>query len=211
MTTGQLALYNRALRFLGERKLADLTEAREPRRLLDDVWDDDFVRACLEAELWTFATRTVKLDYTPSVEPDFGYNRAFLKPSDWVRTAGIASDEFFHCPLTQYEDERGYLYASIDILYCRYISDDPAYGGDLSLWPSSMSAWAACSMAVEVAPRLTQSQTKIDLLEKKERKLRGEAAAIDAQQQPARFPPVGSWVRARRYARYVTDPTINRW
>ena len=35
----RLQLYNSALLLLGERNLASLSENREPRRLLDHVWD----------------------------------------------------------------------------------------------------------------------------------------------------------------------------
>ena len=37
MANDQLSLYNNALTVLGERKIASLTENREPRRVLDDV------------------------------------------------------------------------------------------------------------------------------------------------------------------------------
>ena len=34
----KLGLYNRALRVLGETKLSSLSEAREPRYILDDIY-----------------------------------------------------------------------------------------------------------------------------------------------------------------------------
>ena len=40
----RLQLYNRALRIIQERKLSSLTEKREPRFLLDDVWEEGGVR-----------------------------------------------------------------------------------------------------------------------------------------------------------------------
>src|SRR3546814_6155120 len=100
MTATQLSLYNGALRLCGEAKLANLTEDREPRYVLDDVWDDGALRHCLQQGLWNFAMRTVEAEYSPSVEPSFGFRRAFDKPTDWVRTAAMASDEYFRCPLT---------------------------------------------------------------------------------------------------------------
>jgi hypothetical protein len=39
MSASKLKLYNDALGILGERRLASLTENREPRRVLDEVWD----------------------------------------------------------------------------------------------------------------------------------------------------------------------------
>src|SRR3546814_10721056 len=77
MTATQLSLYNGALRLCGEAKLANLTEDREPRYVLDDVWDDGALRHCLQQGLWNFAMRTVEAEYSPSVEPSFGFRRAF--------------------------------------------------------------------------------------------------------------------------------------
>src|SRR5438270_251157 len=78
----------------GERFLASLTEEREPRRLLDQAWASNAVRACLEMGQWNFAMRTIQIDYDSGVEPGFGYNRAFPKPTDWVNTTGVCEDEF---------------------------------------------------------------------------------------------------------------------
>ena len=36
----RLDVYNGALRRLGSRRLASLTENREPRRVLDDIWNN---------------------------------------------------------------------------------------------------------------------------------------------------------------------------
>ena len=80
MTT-QLDLYNGALLQVGERFLASLTEQREPRRLLDQVWAANGVKTCLEEGQWPFAMRTVQVDYDPSITPTFGYARVFQKPT----------------------------------------------------------------------------------------------------------------------------------
>ena len=82
MTT-KLKLYNKALLYCKERKLASLTEEGKPRRLLDEVYDDS-IEYCLEEGLWKFATQTVRIDYDESIAPLYGYRRAFVKPSDWT-------------------------------------------------------------------------------------------------------------------------------
>ena len=97
--TDQLGLYNGALRMLGESRLSSLTEAVENRRLLDEVWDDGAVNSCLEFGYWNFATRTVQASYDPDATPAFGFTYAYSKPTDWIKTAAIASDEFFRNPL----------------------------------------------------------------------------------------------------------------
>jgi len=197
MTT-QLSIYNSALRQCGERKIASLSENREPRRVLDSAWDDGLISYCLEQGLWNFAMRTVKLEYSPSVEPSFGYSRAFDKPTDHVRTAGLCSDEFFTCSLLQYTDEAGYWFAELDTIYVRYVSDDNAYGNDMSLWPQTFTKFVSAYLAGEVAERITGNRSKADEIKKEARKLLIDARSKDAMAEPTTTMPQGSWVSARQ-------------
>ena len=107
MTITVLQLYNGALtEFCGERPLASTTENREPRYLLDEAYSGggNCKRTCLEQGQWNFAMRTQKLTYDTSIVPDFGYQCAYAKPSDWVNNTGIWQDEYMRVPLIQYTD-----------------------------------------------------------------------------------------------------------
>ncbi|HET99682.1 MAG TPA: hypothetical protein ENH89_04810, partial [Aurantimonas coralicida] len=68
MATDQLALYNIALAAVGERSIASLTEGREPRRLLDEIWNRGAgaIEYFLEQGYWNFAIRTVQIDRSTS-------------------------------------------------------------------------------------------------------------------------------------------------
>lgn len=193
----QLQLYNRALRIVKERRLSSLTEKQESRYLLDQVWDEGGVRACLARGHWNFAMRTIQAEYTSAVEPDFGLARAFVKPSDWVRTSAFCSDPYFQSPLMQYADEAGYWFADIDTVYIKYVSDDAAYGEDLSLWIESFFDFAAHYFAAEIQGQLTSSESKEINLDKKLDKALAKAKSEDGQNEPARMIPRGSWVGAR--------------
>lgn len=197
MTT-RLQIYNNSLLVLGERKLASLTENRENRRILDQIWDDGFVDNVLEEGQWNFAMRTIQLDYTPSVEPDFGFSRAFEKPSDFVRISAICSDEFFNDPLIAFSDEMGYWFADIDTIYVKYISNDASYGGDLSQWPETFSQYAQGYMASLINMRITQSESKQEKLDKDLKKLLINARSKDALKEGPSFMPAGTWSRSRR-------------
>src|SRR5690349_21802567 len=109
--TDKLTLYNDALLILGERKLASLAEAREPRRALDDAYDLT-LRYALEQGYWNFAIRAVQLAASASVTPAFGYMHAFTKPADFVRVVEQSASETFSPPLIGKEivDEPGYWY-----------------------------------------------------------------------------------------------------
>lgn len=199
MAITKLGLFNDALRLCKERKLASLTENREPRRLLDDAYGDGStvgsVRRCLELGQWTFAMRGAMVDYTPSIEPSFGYRYAFTQPEDMVNVAAVCSDEFFNSPLTQYVDERGYWYADLQTIYVKYVSNHASYGADLSLWPQTFGDLVSADLAREIVGGLTNGDP--DDVEKKYAKRLKTALSKDAMRKPTAFPPTGSWVSAR--------------
>lgn len=196
MTT-KLLLYNGALTKLGERRLASLSENREPRRALDAVWDDNFVNKVLLAGQWNFATISVRADYSGSIEPDFGYSRAFDKPDDFIRTMAICSDEFFKAPVLDYVDEGNYWFSDLDTMYIKYVSNADDAGGDLSLWPDNLAEYAQWALAEKVCKRLTQSESTLEDCRKEMKKALTSSKSTDAMASPTAFPPSGSWVNSR--------------
>lgn len=195
--TDRLSLYNDALLLCGERPLASLTEDREPRRILDQVWASDGVSKCLEMGQWKFAMRTVQIDPDPSVDTQFGYRNAFQKPSDWVITSALCSDEYFNAPLTQYSDEAGYWYADLELIYVKYVSSDSNYGGDLSRWPGTFAEFVASHFASRVVLKLSADNARTDAILKLRKRLLTEAKNKDAMAGPSSFPAQGSWSMAR--------------
>lgn len=200
MTT-KLDLFNSALRLCKQRKLASLSDNSEARRLLDDAWGDGqttgAVKYCLELGQWSFAMRTAMVDYSPSVEPDFGYRYAFDQPADLVRIAAVCQDEFFKVPLLEYTDERGYWYASIPTIYVRWVSNDPDYGADLSLWPESFGKVVSAYLAMEIVGNLTQGENEKLVAAKAFKEAVRLAKGKDGMNNPTRYAPQGSWSRAR--------------
>lgn len=203
MTT-KLTLFNDALLLVGERFLASLTEEVESRRLLDRAYDGA-VKFCLERAQWSFATRTIQLDYDSGMEPDFGYRRAFTQPEDWCGTKAMCSDEFFRVPLLRVQHEANIVYADEDTIYWRYVSTDPLYGFNLSQWPETFKDVVACHLAMKVAPRLAKDQGLADILEKKRDRLMDTAKNDDARREPTQFPAPGAWGQARTRASGSND------
>lgn len=197
MSTTRLELYNDALTSLGERTLASLSEEREPRRLLDVVWDSGAIDYCLERGLWNFATRSQKYEYSPSVEPQWGYRRAFDKPTDFIRTAGLCSDEYFRTPLLAYVDEADYWFADLDVIYVRYVSNDNAYGNNMNKWPKTFERFVSAFLASEIAEKLTKSDRRVakaDAIMDSRLKV---ARSNDAMNEPTATLPAGRWTAAR--------------
>ena len=200
MAITQLQIYNKALLLVGERALSSLTEDREPRYLLDQLWNvEDEVTTCLEDGQWRFAMRAIKIDYDPRVaEPSFGYHRAFLKPADWVLTSGVCSDEFFRMPLTQYFDERGYWWAEIDTIYVRYVSNDPAWGKNMALWPNSFQDYVGADLAARVALKIVDDEKRLEVMLKIAAQAKRKAKSRAAMSAASVWEAQGSWTRARQ-------------
>lgn len=201
MTTTRLSLYNGALRKLGQRKLGSLSEEREPRRILDDIWDDGAVEHCLEQGLWKFALRMQQLDYSPSINPDFGFLRAFEQPEDYVRLARISADGMMNFPLTRYDVNRAIWFAEPDTIYVEYVSNDDEYGADMSLWPKSFVQYVEYYLAYEASLVLTSRSLKmdkrVDALSVDMTAALKMARSKDAVEQNTKFFAPSSWVNAR--------------
>lgn len=196
MAATQLGLYNEALRLIGERRLASLTENREPRRVLDDIWNAEAREYCLEQGMWNFAMRAVTIEKSTTV-PAFGYLNAFDKPNDHIRTAGVAEDEYFNVPLVRMVEEVGFWFADIDPIYVRYISKSESYGFDLTRWPATFTKYVAAYLASEAVLTLTQSPEKQRIiLAIAEQRLK-DARSKDAMGDPTAFLPQGNWTSSR--------------
>ena len=197
MATTRLSIYNDALLLAGERSLASLTENTEARRLLDQVWNNDGINYCLESGQWYFAMRTIRIDYDPDIEPDFGYRRGYTKPSDWILTSGLCSDEYFRVPLTQYSDEAGYWYSDLDFMYVRYVSNDTLYGNDLSRWPRTFSEFVSAQFASKVVLKISNDEDRLGRILKLREKLLVEAKDKNLMASPTKFPARGTWSQSR--------------
>ena len=185
--TDKLSIYNGAAMALGDRKILSLTENRETRRALDGVWDRDGVKTCLQMGMWNFATRSLKYDYSPSVEPPFGFKRAFNKPEDWIRTVGVCEDEFYKVPLLQYQDEAAYWFADLDTIYVRFVSGLTDFGMNFAAWPQNFTRFVELWFALQICKRTTNSQTDKDSLKKDAEQALTLAKSTDAMDEATVF------------------------
>ena len=196
--TDKLSLYNGALvDHLGVDPLDALTDDLPVRYSLDNVWDRDAVDTCLELGQWNFAARSVRLEFESSITPEFGYQYAFTKPNDFIRTMGVCSDEYFDDPLEDYTDESGFWWADIEPLYVRYVSNDSQYGLDYSKWPRNFTRMVESWLAMKVSKLSTYAEKRKEILEDHKELLR-QARSTDAMEQASRKNPAGSWTRSRR-------------
>lgn len=202
MAIDKLGIYNAVCRLCRTKKLASLSENRRPRRLIDDVWAIDPIKFCLEQGQWQFATKTVQITASTTIDPEFGYQYAFEKPSDCVRIVGLSFNEYFTEPEFQFADEQNYLYADIDTLYVKYVSDADDYGRDYDLWPPSFEKLVIAYISNEVVGDLTNSNTLADKIEKEYEKRLMNAQNKDGVNRPVKFGSRGSWNKARNSDAY---------
>lgn len=201
MGTNRLQIYQDALLLCKQRFLASLSEDCEARRLLDNVWTGGGVKNCLEQGQWQFAMRSVMIDSDPDITPEFGYQYAFGKPTDWVLTSALCSDERFRVPITGYRDEISNWTTDVTPIYVQYVSNDDAFGNNLALWPQTFCDFVAAFFASKVVGKLTSDD------EIRQEILRPTTGALDrtrliaknraAMTQATQYPATGSWVRAR--------------
>lgn len=191
-----LAVYNYALGHLGEEPLTTTTDPYQRRRELDNFYPLA-LSTSLEAGQWNFATRAA--EFSSDGTPTIGFTYQFTKPTDWVRTTGFASDEYFDSPIMRYEDEAGVWKADIDPVYARWVSNHATLGGGLlSIWPASFEAFVAGKLAELACMRITQDKGLRDRLVNIDvPKLLRRALAQDAMNGPTRRRPKGSWLTSR--------------
>lgn len=194
----KLQVYNRAILYCGEAPLADLSEERESRRIIDLIWDSGAVDRCLEEGFWKFATRSAKLEPDPNVTVDHGHEFAYRKPDDFVIRVQTSSDEYHDTPLIEFIDEGGYIFANIEPIYLRWVSNGLEYGNNLSIWPASFTEYVAAYIAFEACNRITSDKQIRQQVARVHKKKKYDAKNSDAIQDPTKFPAPGSWNTSRR-------------
>jgi hypothetical protein len=205
MATDKLALYNIALSSVGERALDSLEENRYERRTLDKVWDrgGGITTFFLEAGLWNFAMTEVAS--TASSTGNFNFQYDHDLPSDFVRLSAISGDQNFSVPMTRYEIQSSHIWSDEETVYLRYTSNSTTLGLNYDLWPASFTLWAGHWLGSQILPEIERKEeVSINFATRHTETLKkhlSDALSNDAQQEPARFPPLSSWAAARLNSR----------
>jgi hypothetical protein len=192
----RLSIYRGSLRLLGPSNLSSLTEDIAVKRALDGAWTDS-VNYMLEQGMWNFSIRTTELSYDEDVEPLFGFQHAFSKPTDWVRTVSIAETADFCEGIRRYEDETNYWHVDPETIYVRYVSNDAAYGWNVGAWRQAFAKALEAYLAFECGlPISSDRGNRNDLFNLFKQRL-SDAKAKDAVDERVREKPPGRWTRAR--------------
>lgn len=198
--TDKLTLYNLALAHLRERSLSALTEANEPRRVLDSLYAQ-VVAECLEEGLWNFMERQIQIDASETQIPNFRWKYAFSIPTDHVRTVMVSSVETFTQPMMDYQEATGFWFANWTPIFVRYLSNDDQYGMNLGKWPATFTRYVALALAEMACGRIPNTLTLLEGpngISKRMYKAKIKAKANDAMNEPPGQLPTGTWALSRR-------------
>ncbi|MCG7985063.1 MAG: hypothetical protein JAY90_20225 [Candidatus Thiodiazotropha lotti] len=197
-------IYNDALMVMGLEEITTNTDDSNRKTKLDRVLDAYLVQDLLEDIGWTFAQKSTKAYYDPSLEPSWGYRHVFKKPDDLGRIKGLFHDEHFQAGIKYYEDEGGNFYCDNDVIYIKYVSTD--WLNTPSQWPAFFKRLVAGRMAKDAAKSLKNEGADYDRSEIEYEKRRDSALSNDAISSPPRVIRNGSWVRARTRGGYRNRP-----
>lgn len=194
----KLGLFNAALTEIGEERLSALTDPKEARYVLDAVYDN-VLADCLEGADWNHSIRELQLDADTGVTPNFGFSEVFDKPSDWVRTVGLSSNEDYNPPLAdhEYEDSVGYWSSSVTPIYVKYVSNGASYGLNLDIWPRSFTRYVELALADRIVLRITQNASDKERLMRDMKRAKLDAMSKDAMNEGQKFYRVSTWNNAR--------------
>ena len=185
-------VYNKAFFSLGLNQIISNTDDSDRRAKADVCVGLGLVETVLEDVGWTFAITSQEMNYDPSLEPDWGYNRVFAKPSDMHRLDGVFSDSFFRTPLKDYTDEGDNWFCGIDVIYVQYVKTSFLTNPDS--WPQYFLNVVAEYMAVEIGTILEGDMENARLrLEACKR----EARSTDAMRGPPQMIKQGRWAGSR--------------
>lgn len=198
----RLEIFKGALRHLGNAAgLSSLTEVSASRQALDDAWQSS-VDFLLEKGLWNFAIRAVEFAYDENMEPLFGYDYAFSKPTDWVRLVSISDEPTFREGLADYADENGYWYANVETIYVRYISNDDAYGWNVGSWRQSFAKCLEAYLAFSSSLPISADRGNRNDLYNLYKQLLKDAKTLDAVDERVQQKPAGRLVKSRLASGY---------
>ena len=200
MATTKIKVYNTALRHLGITRLHStdgLTENRQERREIDQVYDDSLTEM-LEKAIWYFALKRVRMDADPEIETQFGRQFAYSQPDDMVDHGlhGITVDERGEQEI-DWRPANGLYICDESTIYFSYVSDAETHGRNLGLMSQHFGeAWGSL-IALKTNLPVTGSRGDRNDLIAIHGKLLDVAKTREAVNQPIKTRPAGNWSSSR--------------
>src|SRR5262245_25066 len=184
-----VGICNIALTALGETPIVALTDPNK-RAILCNTRYNDVRRAVLRSHPWNCARKADSLAPSPSPPPDgFNYSYAYQLPADFLRMAAIPLDDLARWDIVgdQLLTNDG---PALTVTYIFDLQDPTKFD------PLLVQA-IAYSLAAELCEPLTQSGTKLQLIERKLQDKMGDARTVGSQENSPKPWDVDVWLRRR--------------
>lgn len=201
-STSQTALVNYAARLVAASRITALTDGTKNANVAQDIYAiclDDL----LASHNWNFATRRAKLARSSST-PTFGYDYAYVLPSDWLKTVSVHDNDNGDGTVDAKEEEvagQGVICASVEDLYLVYVGTVT----DVNRMPAKFRMAFVTALARDIAIAIADSNAIRDYFDGRARKALLAAQSVDAQGSAPEKRPAGSWVTSRGGWRTKTD------
>ncbi len=184
---------NVALRLVGGTRITSRSQGTPNANAVDDIYDE--TRDHLLEYPWNFATKRVKLAQSVT-SPTFGYDNAFVLPSDWLFTISVHdNDEGVGVIDFREEQVSGQKviatnYSDVYMIYT-YREIDP------NLMTAAFRRALASALARDLAITIANSNVLEDQLSKRATKDLAHAKSLDAMGSFPERRPRGSWANSR--------------
>lgn len=177
---------NRMLSKIGDARVSNVeTDSSERAQIINsgfELWRDEL----LCSYPWNFAIKRTQLA-KDGTAPAWGYNNRYQLPSDYLHILEIKGDP-------DYRIEDGYILtdegAPLKIKYVRRITSTGEFH---PLFSEALASHGA----IEICEKLTQSNTKKEILIAQHREIIGRAYAIDAIENPPQRRTDDEWLLSR--------------
>lgn len=167
MASSKVAVCNEALGELGEKSIADLTDATERARLCNTFFDD-VVKTVLREHNWRCATKRLQLSRLEAA-PVFGYAFQYDIPPDWIRTSELDLDD----DGLKWSQEDGKILTDAESVYMKYVyfNDSPAR------WDAQLTetvvAYLAHKLTFGISGKANYKKAMEELYDKRLKKAKG--------------------------------------
>lgn len=180
---------NMALDLLNADNIQDIENPQNDTEELLNRWYNITRKATLRSHPWNFAAKRAVLAAS-STAPAFGYSKAFPVPSDFIRILYIGDTRYNHdvpsvSELYQFENNQiltSDVFTSENTLKLVYVSDFETVSNMDPMFVELL----AHRLALNVAYKITGSNTNIERLGRIQKEAERMAKAIDGQERPPR-------------------------
>lgn len=180
------SIANRALFKLGQSRVSNIeTDSSVNAITMNQLWDT--VRdSLLQSYPWNFATKRIDLAQDAS-DPAWGFDAQYTLPSDCLQLLEIEDSP-------DYQVEGGKILCNVaDTLYIKYLYRNDSVG----TYPPTFVEALAISLAIEACDKISDDNTKKQLLLSEYRMIMDRVLATDSIENPAQVIDEDEWITSR--------------